>query len=419
MIKRYITDLVKQSLTNFPAVLLIGARQVGKSTVAKQLVKEGICQEYISFDDISNLRLALADPDGFLERFTHSVALDEIQRVPDLMRALKKRIDMNRQTGQFLLTGSANILALPQVSESLSGRVDVINLEGLSFAEVLEQENRPQFLEKLFEPSGAKIIADDYFKNRSKLPELSLKFYEELLFYGGFPEVWSRKNPIFSRRWLASYQKTYLERDVRDIAKGIDLIPFTKILEISALRTGNLSVISSVARDVGIDQRTAGRYLGILELTYQITHLNPWFSNVSKRLIKSPKIFINDTATACFYHQIKNSGEIWSNMHLGALGETWFFSELRKQLVFSPGININFYRTHQGKEVDFLLSSGNKLCGIEIKFSKSVSPADFKGLYDLKDATSSDTQGIVMYMGEEVISFGNNLWAMPFSCLLL
>lgn len=419
MLKRYTTDLIKQSLKDFPAVLLIGARQVGKSTVAKQLVKEGICQEYISFDDMSNLQLALADPDGFLERFTESVALDEIQRVPDLMRALKKRIDANRIPGQFLLTGSANVLAMPQVSESLAGRVDVINLEGLSLGEVLEQNNPPAFLELLFSEGGVKSIIHRYMELRKQLPLLSRHFCEDLLYYGGFPEVWAKKSPTFTRRWFASYQKTYIERDVRDVSRSIDLMPFSKLLELSALRTANLQVLSSMAQDVGIDQRTVSRYLGILELTFQVNHLTPWFANVSKRPIKSPKIFVNDVGAACFYHQIKGSEELWSYKSLGALGETWLWGELRKQLVFSPGIGANFYRTHQGREIDFVLTSGTKLAGIELKWSSSVSPSDFNGLKDFIGTTSESTQGMVLYLGDEVVSFGANLVALPLRVLLL
>ena len=334
MLKRYVTDLIKDSLRNFPAVLLIGARQVGKSTVAKQLVKEGICQEYVSFDDISNLQLASADPDGFLERFTESVALDEVQRVPDILRAIKKNVDINRRPGRFLLTGSANVLAMPQVSESLAGRVDVVHLEGLSLGEVLKQNNPPSFLELIFDEGGIKVLVDRFMDQRNQLSPVSRQFYSDLLYYGGFPEVWSKQNPTFTRRWFGAYQKTYLERDVRDVSKFIDLIPFSKLLELSALRTANLQVLSSMASDVGIDQRTVSRYLGILELTFQVNHLTPWFANVSKRLIKSPKIFMNDVGAACFYHQIKNSAELWSHKSLGSLGETWVWGSFVSNLSF-------------------------------------------------------------------------------------
>jgi predicted AAA+ superfamily ATPase len=417
---RYVTNLIKESLKDFPAVLLIGARQVGKSTVAKQLVKEGICNEYISFDDISNLQLAVADPDGFLERFTENVALDEVQRVPDLLRAIKKSVDANRRPGRFLLTGSANVLAMPQVSESLSGRVDVVHLEGLSLGEILERSHRPTFIDLLFnEGGGIKSLVTQFMDQRNQLPSISRQLYGDLLYYGGFPEVWSKQNPTFARRWFASYQKTYLERDVRDVSRAIDLIPFGKLLELSAIRTGNLQVLSSMAGDVGIDQRTVSRYLGILELTFQVNHLTPWFSNVSKRLIKSPKIFMNDVGTACFYHQIKSSADLWSYRSLGALSETWVWGELRKQLVFSPGIRSNFYRTHQGKEIDFVLSSGSKLFGIELKWSSSVDSSDFSGLKDLTEAAPPDTQGVVLYLGEDAISFGPNLAALPLRALLI
>ncbi len=418
MIKRHLTSFITQSLGEFPAVLINGARQVGKSTLAQQLTKEGGLHRYITLDDFSHLAAANTDPHGFIKSFDLPVAIDEIQRAPDLLRAIKKSIDENRKPGRFLLTGSANIFSYPGVSESLAGRVDVIHIEGLSLGEILRRKDPSSFITDLFSGVEALELSQKWNQELQEKPKIDEKFLDEIIFYGGFPEVALKKEERFRERWFSSYQSAYIERDVRDINRLLDVVSFAKLFRLIGLQTGNLLNQRSLSTEVGLDQRTVARYLEILEMTFQANQLRPWFSNIRKRLIKTPKIYLNDSGQASYLNGIMNIDILRKNPHFGALFETWVWSELRKLLVLTSGIEGSFYRTHLGKEIDFILSRGDTLWGIECKSAASVEPKDFRGLHDLKNALApKNVGGIVLYKGEHVIPFGETFLAVPIRCL--
>lgn len=418
MIKRHLTSFIKDSLKDFPAVLINGARQVGKSTLAQQLTREGVLRQYITLDDFSHLEAAKTDPHGFVNSFDFPVAIDEIQRAPDLLRAIKKSIDEDRTPGRFLLTGSANIFSYPGVSESLAGRVDVIHVEGLSLGEILERETPSSFLTDLFSGLGARELSQKWNRELQEKPKIPDKILEDIIFYGGFPEVALKKEERFRERWFSSYQSAYIERDVRDINRFLDVVSFAKLFRLVGLQTGNLLNHTNLSAEIGLDKRTTVRYLEILEMTFQASHLRPWFSNSRKRLIKTPKIYLNDAGQACYLNGIMEVKQLRKSPHFGALFETWMWSELRKLLALTTGIDTSFYRTHLGREVDFLLSRGDVLWGIECKSASSVDAKDFQGLHDLKDALSPKTVGgIVLYKGDQVVPFGENFLAVPLSVL--
>lgn len=419
MIKRHITNFVKQSLHEFPAVLINGARQVGKSTLAQQLNKEGIVSQYITLDDLSQLEAAREDPHGFIESFSSPVAIDEIQRAPDLLRAIKKTVDEDRKPGRFLLTGSANIFSYPGVSESLAGRIDVIHLEGLSLGELLHQEEPSLFLTDLFSGLSTHDLMQKWNQELQHKPSLPTNHLDETMFYGGFPEVALKKEERFRERWFSSYHSAYIERDVRDINKFLNVVLFSKLFRLVGLQTGNLLNQKKLSVEIGLDQRTIARYLEILEMTYQASQLSPWFSNTRKRLIKTPKIYLHDSGQACYLSGILNSISLKTHSYYGAIFETWVWSELRKLQAFASGIYSYFYRTHEGKEVDFLLTRGNIFWGIECKSAASVEKRDFHGLQDLQNALSSNqVKGIVLYKGEKVIPFSETMLAVPIRCLI-
>ena len=418
MLRRHIASLIRSSLEDFPAVLLIGARQVGKSTLVDQLVEDGIINRSVSLDDFTTLNSATDDPDGFIQQFDNEkIAIDEVQRVPDLLRAIKKYIDRNPIAGKFLLTGSANILSYPAVSESLAGRVDIINLEGFSLGEILQKNVPSPFCKEMF--NAQKLIEFiQYAQEHIAKPPLNSRndLYQSILL-GNFPKVILTKKISFAKRWFAAYQKTYIEKDVRDINKSIDIIPFSKLLKIIALQTGNLFVIKNITNSLNIDYRIVTKYLGILQLTFQALELYPWHANNKKRLIKTSKIYMHDSGMAANLINISSIEELIKSPFLGALAETWVFAELRKLLIYYPEIKISFYRTHQGKEVDFVLEQGEQICGIELKCSNSVSKNDFSGLMDLQNATKNFHLGIILYLGEEIVAFGDRLVAVPISIL--
>lgn len=418
MIKRHITSILKESLQQFSAVLIHGARQVGKSTIAEQLVDEGIISQYVLFDDLVHLEAARYDPEGFLSQYeATSVALDELQRAPDLLLVLKKSIDANRKPGRFLLTGSARILSHPEVADSLAGRLDIVTLEGLSLGEIYQHKHPVSFIEALFSGLEVKELTQKWQKLLTQSPKVidSSELHKRVLM-GGFPEVVLKDNLRFRERWYNAYLTAYLEKDLRDLNKGLDIVMFGKFLRMAALHTGQLLNIKNIASDIGIDQRTAARYFEMLEVTFQVNRLTPWFANLKKRMVKTPKLYLNDSGIACFFAGVNQIEELERSPMYGALVETWVWSELRKLKSLSTGIQAGFYRTHLGKEVDFILAKGDTTWGIEFKCANTISKKDFAGLIDMQSALPK-SKGIMLYMGDKVVSFSESLIAVPIKIL--
>lgn len=419
MIKRHITSFVKQSLKDFSAVLVIGARQVGKSTVVKQLYDEGIFKSYITLDDISQLEAVTNDPHGFIKNASYPLAIDEIQRVPDLLKAIKKSIDEDKRPGRFLLTGSANIFSYPGVSESLAGRVDIIHLEGLSLGEILNQNNPSSFILDIFLGATIPELKDKWTKELEYKPKINNQSLNEYIFYGGFPEVILKKQERFRERWFSSYQSAYIERDVRNINKFLDVVSFAKLFRLIGLQSGNLLNQKNLSIEIGLDQRTISRYLEILETTFQVNQLTPWFSNTRKRLIKTSKIYMNDSGYASYLNGITTPNLLLNSPYYGTIFETWLWAELRKILTLTTGIEQAFYRTHLGKEVDFLLYKGDVFCGIECKATETIQSRHFTGLKDLSEALAPRImRGIILYNGDEIISFSDKFLALPIKCII-
>lgn len=419
MINRHIIPFVKQSLKDFSAVLIIGARQVGKSTVVKQLYNEGIFKSYITLDDISQLEAATNDPHGFIKNAHYPLAIDEIQRAPDLLKAIKKSIDEDKAPGRFLLTGSANIFSYPGVSESLAGRVDVIHLEGLSLGEILNQNKPSSFILDIFSGLTIHELKDKWTKELEYKPKINNQSLNEYIFYGGFPEVVLKKQERFRERWFSSYQSAYIERDVRNINKFLDVVSFAKLFRMIGLQSGNLLNQKNLSIEIGLDQRTISRYLEILETTFQINQLTPWFSNTRKRLIKTSKVYMNDSGYASYLNGIATPNLLLNSPYYGTIFETWLWAELRKILTLTTGIEQAFYRTHLGKEVDFLLHKGDIFCGLECKATETIQSRHFMGLKDLSEALAPRTMyGIILYNGNEIINFSDKFLAVPLRCIL-
>lgn len=418
MIRRDLAAVVRDSLADFPAVLLLGARQVGKSTLATELVRGGVLSSYVTLDDLATLEAAREDPDGFVGQFAEPVALDEIQRVPDLMRALKKSLDKNRAPGRFLLTGSANLLALPTVSESLAGRVDVIHLEGVSRREVADLPGAAAVLERLSQPKAWDESIEQLRKESSELPAVGRAELRSRVFHGGFPEVVTKSQARFTARWFRSYVTTYVERDVRDVARLTDVVAFGKLVRLAGLQTANLLNVHNLAVDAGLDQRTAARYLEVMEVTFQAERLAPWQANVRKRLVKTPKLYLHDSGLACHLAGITRPEDLEGHPSAGALFETWARAELRKAAALTSVGSASFYRTHLGKEVDFVLERGRTRLGIEVKWTESVTRPDLAGLRDMQDAMGKASRGLLLYAGEEVVAFSEGLVAVPWWTVL-
>ncbi|HCJ11651.1 MAG: ATPase [Verrucomicrobia bacterium GWF2_51_19] len=407
MIERHITAVICESLKTFPVVLVTGARQAGKSTLANDLYEKGFLTEYVTLDDLSLLDAAKSSPESFIRQFTHPVIIDEIQRVPDLLIAIKRCVDENKMPGRFLLTGSANILAYPGVTESLAGRMAIVRVEGLSRMEL--KQDRYNFIQSCFEGDQQQILKDHLAQKKFTRTQL-----DEAVLYGGFPDVVLSQDGTFRSRWFSSYQMAYIERDARDLRQGIDILGFARLYKLIGLHSGNLLNVKNVAVEVGMDQRTIGRYLEVLEYTFQTNLLHPWYANIRKRLVKTPKVYLNDSGLACFLSGINTVEQVQQHPYYGALVETWLWSELRKWLHSTVGIEAFFYRTHQGKEIDFLFTSGNKVVGIECKAADRIASQDLIAFRELSACLGDTFRGFIFYLGEHVLSL-ENVVCVPFS----
>lgn len=413
MVRRHLETIIPSSLATFPVVLLTGARQVGKSTLVEHLHQQGFVQHIVSLDDLLALESARRDPEGFLSQFSGKVAIDEIQRAPQLLVTIKKLVDQNREPGRFLLTGSANILSYPGVTESLAGRMDIIHLEGLSLAEQQGNDKQSPFLADLFKGLKPVELAAKWNEKFAESPILSRDEISRHVFYGGFPEVALKRDPVFRERWYSAYQSAYVERDVRDLSRLLDVVSFAQVFRMAGLQTGQLSNVKSLATEVGVDQRTVSRYLEILSLTFQTNLLRPYFKNTLKQFIKTPKLYMNDSGHACFLAGIGSPEALPQMPSFGALLETWLWGEIRKLLSLTVGVSTHFYRTHRGREVDFLLSKGQTYWGIECKASSNISRSDLSGMEDMLPILGDHAYGVFLCPADRAYVLSDRILVAP------
>ena len=409
MFKRHISSRVLAALADSPVVLLHGARQTGKSTLVRHLTSSDHPARYFTFDDAPVLSAATADPAGFLAGTEGPIALDEIQRVPELFLAIKADVDRRRRPGRFLLTGSANVLMLPKLSESLAGRMEILRLWPLSQGEIAD--HREEFVDLLFNGGPGQF--------QIKAKEKSSDIVERVL-RGGYPEAHSRA--AWNRRvaWFNSYVTTILQRDVRDLSHIEGLSAMPRLLSLLASRVGTLLNHSEIARSLAMPQSTLKRYMALLETTFLAQLLPAWSGNLGKRLVKSPKLYFNDTGLAAAIVRQGDEKALRDSHLLGPLVENFVVAELFKQVTWSKTEPSLFhFRTLSGQEVDVVMESpSGDLVGIEVKAGASVNAADFKGLHVLAEETGKRFRcGVVLYEGHDIVPFGKNLHAVPIEAL--
>ena len=400
MKKRTLESILEIALKTFPVVLLNGARQVGKSTLALENFKN-----YLTFDD-GELRLyAKENPKGFLKNLELPICLDEIQKVPTILEYIKMHIDSNRVNGDFLLTGSSNVLDHKDSKDTLAGRLCELRLHPLSSKEKNDKPNE-NVIEKLLN-RDLKLAKKDYS--------------DEIINHiidGGYPEILELKG--FSKDlWFKSYIATYIERDARDLADIRDIDSFIKFVNILATRSGTILNKSSLSNDVGIKDITCENYLSIINRIYQATLLRPYFINIGKTFVKSPKVFFNDTGVLCSLLRINSKKQLLNSPYSGQIFETYVFCELQKHLSYLQKSSQMFhYRTNDKKEIDFIIEIDNEILAIEIKQSSSVKKDDFKHIIDLQNKIDKKCLGIVFYNGDMVVEFSDDLIAIPFGMFL-
>jgi len=395
---------LKESLADTPVALIHGPRQCGKTTLAQHLgAKAGYA--YKSFDDAVTLAAARSDPIGFVADLPAKCILDEVQRAPGIFSSLKMAVDANRAPGRFLLTGSANVLLVPALSDSLAGRMGIQRLYPLAQSEMAGHP--PHFLDTLF---GGRFSA-------RKRPRLGRELAGRIA-DGGYPAALGRGTARRRAAWYRDYVETMVQRDVRDLARIASLDTLPRLLKLAAGQTARLINISDLGAPLQLSRPTIRDYVTLLEGVFLLEEVPPWHSNRLSRLIKTPKLHVGDTGIASAVLN-RDAAALWEDRALlGQMLETFVYQELRRQASWQEDeFRFHHFRDRDGFEVDLVLERpGGELAGVEVKAGATVTAADFRGLQKLKDGTGKHFRaGIVLYDGEVAASFGEGLYAVPLS----
>jgi len=407
MYRRNIKSTVLAALDDFPVILINGARQTGKTTLVRGLVEEKMEVRYETLDDVALLAAVKSDPVGFIKQFSEPVIIDEVQRAPEIFLPIKQAVDTQERPGMFILTGSANILTLPRLADSLAGRMAIITLWPLSQGElsgVVED-----FITRAF-------AAEFSLPDPPPLPRTELL---QQIIAGGYPRALAASTQANRALWFQSYITELLERDVRDLSQIRSVTEFPTLLRVLAARSSTLLNLAELSRSTGLQQDTLKRYYSLLQALFLVIPQPAWTANVSRRLMKTPKTTLNDTGLLAHLVGISERRLSQDNLLLGQALETFIVNELRKQLTWSDtGAELFHFRDNKGNETDIVLENrGGEVVGIEVKAAASLRPEDFKGLDKLSTAAKGRfKRGILIYTGDKVLSFGAH-YAVPIQSL--
>jgi len=403
---RLIEPRLIEALEDSPVVLLHGPRQCGKTTLAR-MVGEARGYTYFSFDDDVTLAAAQVDPVGFVGDLPGHSILDEVQRVPGLFTTLKTAVDRNRTPGRFILTGSANVLLVPKLSDSLAGRMDILRLHPLAQAELADHASG------FF---AAMMAAEFKINTHDRLG----KSLAERITAGGYPVALARSSARRQAAWYRDYIETMVQRDVQDLARIRSLDALPRLLMLAAGQSAHLLNITDLAAPFQLSRQTIRDYITLLTRVFLLEELPPWFSNRLSRLVKSPKLHLCDTGLACALLGVDADALMADRKLLGQLLETFIFQELRRQASWQDEpVSFFHFRSKDGLEVDIVIeASGQRVAGIEIKAAATVTASDFRGLRKLKEVSGDRfAAGILLYDGEATMPFGDKLFAVPIRVL--
>ena len=403
---RHLAPRIREALLDRPVVTLVGPRQVGKSTLALELVDSGALSRYVTLDDVVTLAAARDDPAGFIAGLPHASVIDEIQRAPELYLAIKARVDRDRRPGSFLITGSADVLVLPGIAEALVGRAEILTLLPLSAGELTG--HREDFVAWAFSgepPIPTTVVAEGDIISR--------------IVRGGFPEP-SLAGSRFRERWFGSYVTTIVRREVQDLAHITGLADLPRLLAMLAARSASLLNTAELSRTSGLPQTTLRRYLTLIEGAFVTSTLSAWTGDAGRRLARAPKLHLTDTGLAAWLTGSDERRLLTERERLGALLESFVAMEIRKQLTWSShGAGCWHFRDRDGAEVDFVLEHPDgRVVGIETKAAAVVSSGDTRGLRFLADRLGDRFHaGYVLSMMPEAIPLGPKLTALPIDSL--
>lgn len=402
--RRLLDARIAEALTDTPVVLVAGPRQAGKTTLVQQMATKEM--RYLTLDDELTLLSARSDPTGMIRSLDRAV-IDEIQRAPQLLLSIKKSVDEDRRPGRFLLTGSANLMLLPTVADSLAGRMETLTLLPLSQSEL--HGNSANWIDTAF---------DGAFPEVTK-PLIGEEFVETVL-QGGYPEAICRTVPRRRTTWVRQYIDAIVQRDVRDVASIDKLDQLPRFLRSLSEVSGQMCNYTRLGGNVGLDSKTAARYTGVLEQMYLLKRVEAWAGNRLKRMVKTPKLQFIDSGLLATLLDLGAAEVQKDRSRFGKVLETFVYSELLKHSLMAEGqYRLLYYRDIDMCEVDVVIENvSGQLIGIEVKSSATVSAGDFRGLKKLA-SVSGDLfkMGVLMYDGTETMPVGDKLWAAPFSTL--
>lgn len=402
-INRWQSALLKNALTNYPVVIITGARQVGKSTFLRN---DGNLKDwkYLTFDDFDLLRQSGNDPES-LWLDSDRIIIDEAQKSPDVLSAIKKVVDSNNNKKQFILSGSANLLLMRRITETLAGRASYIVLPPMAYSEKNGFKNN-KILERLFNEE----------KIKNNFNQLAIS---ETLIRGFMPPLLRFKNIEDIPGWWQSYSATYLERDLRKLSQVSSLIDFRNLMQILAFRTARVLNQSEVSRDSSISQPTTHRYINLLQTSHIIEVIPAFFKNRTKRLVKSPKIYWIDPSMAIYLAGFYDKKSLENSREYGLFFESLVYHHLRILAdLFKPKAHIYHYRTIGGQEVDFIIEYGNKLIAMEVKMADKVKYDDLKNIRIFMEEYPETIAGLIIYNGSELKYMDKKIIAVPISNIL-
>ena len=401
---RELTTLIEQALQSLPVVVVTGLRQAGKTTFLQQDERfQG--RRYLTLDDFATLEAARSAPEALIEG-EEPVTIDEVQRSPDLLLAIKKEVDRRRAPGRFLLSGSANLSLLDGVSDSLAGRALYLTLHPFSRRERTGRTAEPPFL--------TRFLAEPALPRASSVEPIS----EAEILDGGLPPV-ALGDAASRELWFLGYEQTYLERDLRDLSQVADLVAFRNLLRLAALRTGQVLNQSELARDAKLPTTTVSRYLGLLEASFLMTRVSPFLRSRASRLIKAPKVFMTDSGIAAHLAAVTDLSPTSGEPLRGALLETYVCQNLMAILgAHLPRARVDFWSVQGRHEVDFVVTAGRASIAIEVKAATRFGDRDLTGLRAFVGATAEARAGVLAYNGREAVPLGSSLYAIPLGLLL-